>query len=55
MKQCNVFNKGLCTGCVGLAEADWIGPERCSTYKQLSNISGLDLCKSILEGKQIKL
>lgn len=55
MKDCSVFRKGLCTGCVGLAEKDWIGPEQCSTYKRLNNMSGKELCKKILEGEQQKI
>lgn len=50
MKQCSVFNKGLCLGCTGLAEKDWIGPEQCSRYKKLNNTSGLEICKKILKG-----
>ena len=56
MQECSVFNKGLCLGCVGLAEKDWTGPERCSRYKQLNNTSGIELCKKILkEGEQMRL
>ena len=55
MKDCSVFRKGLCAGCVGLAERDWIGPEQCSTYKRLNNISGKELCKKIIEGIQTKI
>lgn len=55
MKECSVFKRGLCIGCVGLAELDWGGPESCSTYQKLKNINGLEICKNILEGKQIKL
>lgn len=55
MKECSVFKKGLCLGCAGLAEADWCGAEQCETYKKFKNISGLEICKNILEGKQIKL
>jgi hypothetical protein len=55
MKDCTVFKKGLCTGCPGLGEKDWIGPEQCSRYKRLNNISGLELCKKILEGEQQKI
>ena len=54
MKECNVFNKGLCTGCTGLAEKDWIGADKCPTYQKY-NVSGLDLCKKIIEGVQTKL
>lgn len=52
MKQCSVFNKKLCLGCVGLAEPDWIGAEQCEIYKKLNNTTGLDICKRILKGEQ---
>lgn len=55
MKECSVFSRGLCTGCVGLAEKDWCGPEKCETYRKLSKVSGLELCKSILKGEQMKI
>ena len=55
MKDCVVFRKGLCPGCAGLAERDWIGPEQCSTYKRLNNISGKELCKKIIEGIQTEI
>ena len=55
MKDFVVFRKGLCTGCAGLAERDWIGPAQCNTYKRLNNTSGLELCKKILEGEQQKI
>jgi hypothetical protein len=55
MKQCEVFSKGQCLGCTGLAEAEWIGPEQCGTYKKLSGMSGLELCKRILKGEQQKI
>ena len=55
MKQCTVFNKGLCLGCFGLAEPQWMGPEQCSIYKKLNNTSGLDMCKKILKGEQQKI
>lgn len=55
MKECSVFNKGLCLGCTGLAEERWCGPEQCSIYKKLNNMSGLEICKKILEGKQQKI
>lgn len=55
MKDCAVFRKGLCTGCAGLAERDWIGPEQCSIYNKLNNISGEELCKKIIEGIQTKI
>lgn len=35
MKDCEVFRKGLCLGCVGLAEKDWCGAEYCQYYKQI--------------------
>lgn len=55
MKQCSVFNKGLCLGCTGLAEQGWIGPEQCEIYKKYSKMSGLDMCKKILKGEQQKI
>ena len=55
MKECSVFNRGLCTGCTGLAEKDWCGPAQCETYRKLSKMSGLELCKSILKGEQMKI
>ena len=48
MNNCEMVEKGLCTGCVGLAEKDWIGKEKCNTYKELKNVKGIDLCKKIL-------
>ena len=54
MKDCSVFRKGLCTGCVGQAEKDWIGAEQCPTYQKY-NVSGFDLCKKIIEGVQTRL
>lgn len=48
MNNCEMVEKGLCTGCVGLAEKDWVGKERCNTYKELRNIKGIDLCRKIL-------
>lgn len=50
MKDCEVFRKGLCTGCEGLGQADWCGQEQCETYKEYKNKSGLDICKEILRG-----
>ena len=38
MNNCEMVEKGLCTGCVGLAEKDWIGKEKCNTYKELKNV-----------------
>ena len=55
MKECSVFKRGLCLGCVGLAERDWTGAEQCEIYKKLNNISGLELCKNILKGEQTKI
>ena len=55
MKDCAVFIKELCIGCVGLAERDWRGPEQCSIYKKLNNTSRLEICKKILEGEQQKI
>lgn len=51
MKDCEVFRKGLCLGCTGLAEQMWCGPEQCEIYKKYKNINGLDLCKQILKGE----
>lgn len=48
MKDCEVFRKGLCLGCTGLAEQMWCGPEQCEIYKKYKNKSGLDICKEIL-------
>lgn len=53
MNNCEMIEKGLCTGCVGLAENDWIGKEKCEIYVKLKNIKGIDLCKRILGGKSI--
>lgn len=55
MKECSVFSRGLCTGCTGLAEKDWCGAEQCETYKKYRKINGLELCKSILKGEQMKI
>ena len=35
MISCEMFEKKLCLGCVGLAESDWCGPEKCEIYKIL--------------------
>ncbi len=48
MKECEMIKRNLCTGCTGLAEKDWCGPEQCETYKNLKNKSGIELCKAIL-------
>lgn len=54
MNNCEMLEKKLCTGCVGLAEKDWCGPEGCEIYKNLKNIKGIELCKKILyEGGNI--
>lgn len=50
MNNCEMVEKGLCTGCVGLAESDWIGKEKCETYVYLKNTKGIDLCKKIIGG-----
>ena len=55
MKSCEFVEKGLCLGCTGLAEKDWIGPEQCKEYQKLKNTKGIDLCKNIIEGIQMKL
>lgn len=53
MKECKIFKNGLCLGCTGLAEQNWIGAEQCEIYKK--NCNGLELCKKILEGEQQKI
>lgn len=55
MKSCELMEKGLCLGCVGLAELNWVGPEQCSEYKKYKSMNGIDLCKKIIEGIQMKL
>ena len=36
MKQsCEMVEKNLCLGCVGLAEEDWQGKYKCNYYKEL--------------------
>ena len=55
LKQCETFNKGLCLGCTGLGELDWIGATECEIYKKLQSFNGLELCKKILKGDQQKL
>ena len=32
---CEMVEKNLCLGCVGLAEKDWAGKYKCPIYKQL--------------------
>lgn len=32
---CEIMIKGLCAGCVGLAEKDWIGKYECKYYKEI--------------------
>ena len=32
---CEMVELNLCTGCVGLAEKDWIGKEHCKYYKEI--------------------
>lgn len=32
---CEMIEKNLCLGCVGLAEKDWVGKYNCPIYKQL--------------------
>ena len=34
-KSCEMVELNLCTGCVGLAEPDWIGKEQCPYYKKI--------------------
>lgn len=48
MKNCEIFEKGLCTGCTGLAELDWCGPKQCKYYERYKDKSGLEICKEIL-------
>ena len=55
LKDCEVINKNLCTGCTGVGEQDWIGKEACPTYKKYKNKSGLDICKEIIEVIQTKI
>ena len=55
MKECKVFKNGMCLGCVGLAEKDWIGPEQCEIFKKYNKVNGLELCKKILKGEQQKI
>ena len=31
---CEVMQKGLCLGCVGIAEKDWVGKYQCEFYKK---------------------
>lgn len=49
MKCAEAIKKGLCLGC-GLAEQN-INADNCE-YREKS---GLDLCKKILQGSQIKM
>lgn len=55
MKSCEIMEKGLCFGCVGLSEKDWVGPEQCKYYQEFKKTKGIDICKKILEGKQMKI
>lgn len=56
MKDCGIFKEGMCTGCVGLAEKDWIGKEACPIYQKYKNIrSNFDIAKEIIEGIQEKI
>ena len=32
---CEMVEKNLCLGCVGLSEKDWVGKYNCPIYKQL--------------------
>lgn len=32
---CEMVEKGLCLGCVGLAEKDWQGKYKCKYYQEL--------------------
>lgn len=49
MKCAEAIKKGLCLGC-GLAEQN-INADNCKYREQ----SGLEVCKQILEGKQLKI
>lgn len=42
-------------GCTGLGEEGWCGPEQCPIYEKYKNLSGIELCKKIIEGIQTKL
>lgn len=53
MINCEMLEKGLCIGCVGLAEQDWCGPEECEIYKELKNTKGIEICKKFLKGGNI--
>jgi len=55
MKECEVFNKKLCLGCTGLAEKDWCGAEQCEIYQKYHSITGIELCKKIIDGIQEKI
>ena len=35
---CEMVEKGLCLGCVGLAEDDWCGKYKCSQYYLLKSM-----------------
>lgn len=48
LKDCEIFRKNLCTGCTGLGEEYWCGPEQCEIYKKYKDKSGLEICKEIL-------
>lgn len=48
LEECSVFNKGLCLGCTGLAEWQWIGPEQCDIYRRHKNTSNFEICKKII-------
>ena len=53
MKQCSIFNKGLCLRLYSVfGEENWVGAEQCSIYKKLNNTTGIDLCRRILEGNK---
>lgn len=35
---CEMIEKGLCLGCTGLAEKDWVGKYKCSNYYMLKSM-----------------
>lgn len=34
---CEVMLKGLCLGCIGLAEKDWVGKYQCEHYNKMKS------------------
>ena len=45
---CEFWNIGVCAGCVGLGEDDWIGSEQCERYQKLKSMNQATLCKKLL-------